>query len=495
MSLFVEPMPAAARRKLVARRCRESAGWRLIHALGSLQLALLLLATIAIACAVATFAESGFSAKVAQTYIYKAPWFILWLGVLCVNLFAVTLTRWPWERKHAGFIVTHYGIIVLLAGAMIGLQTGFEGNVTLRKDAPPVTRVTTNRSIIQVESPRDSAQYIMPFDAELARLSPERPRVFEVPGTELRIVATEFAPSLVRKPGLAPSEKGAPGVVVEMAGSMAPAPARFVLSQAEGGPAEQDFFGLATLRLADKVTEPPRAAEARMVFANYQAVSDPGAARVPVEVRLSSDGSRVSFLRPDGSGAAYRVSEILRRPVAEAGAIIVVEEYWPDFEIRDGRPATASDQPRNPAALVRLSPATPAARQKPVLELTARDGGVDYALLRDGLPVARGRALPGESIATGWADWQARIVAVEERALPMEQTVAEPSPDPRVLPVPGFLARLEGPGGAKGPDRWVESGRVTSLTDGRNVVRIGYGLETRPLPFSIRLVNFEVPRD
>ena len=89
-------MPAAQRRALVAERCRRSAGWRLIHALGSLQLALLLLATIAIACAIATFAESGFSAKVAQAYIYKAPWFILWLGVLCVNLFAVTLTRWPW---------------------------------------------------------------------------------------------------------------------------------------------------------------------------------------------------------------------------------------------------------------------------------------------------------------------------------------------------------------------------------------------------------------
>ena len=38
-------------------------------------------------------------------------------------------------------------------------------------------------------------------------------------------------------------------------------------------------------------------------------------------------------------------------------------------------------------------------------------------------------------------------------------------------------------------------GGITALTEGTRVVRIGYGLETKPLPFSLRLVNFEVPRD
>ena len=41
----------------------------------------------------------------------------------------------------------------------------------------------------------------------------------------------------------------------------------------------------------------------------------------------------------------------------------------------------------------------------------------------------------------------------------------------------------------------MESGQITALTNGSQIVRIGYGLETKPLPFSLRLVNFEVPRD
>ena len=98
---------------MIEERQKKSAVWKLIHLLASLQLALILLATIAIACAAATFYESGFSTKVARTYIYHAPWFLLWLGVLCINLFAVTLSRWPWQKKHAGFIITHYGIITV----------------------------------------------------------------------------------------------------------------------------------------------------------------------------------------------------------------------------------------------------------------------------------------------------------------------------------------------------------------------------------------------
>ncbi|MFM8984230.1 MAG: cytochrome C biogenesis protein ResB, partial [Spartobacteria bacterium] len=104
-------LTAAERRRLVEERKARSAVWRVIHWLGSMQLALILLSTIAAACAIATIAESEFSTKVAQVYIYKAPWFFLWLIVLCVNLLAVTITRWPWAKAHTGFIVTHYGII------------------------------------------------------------------------------------------------------------------------------------------------------------------------------------------------------------------------------------------------------------------------------------------------------------------------------------------------------------------------------------------------
>ncbi len=490
-----KPLTAIERRKMIEERCRRSATWRIIHWLGSLKLALILLATIAIACAVATFTESGFSTKIAQAYIYKAPWFIVWLFVLCVNLFAVTLTRWPWERRHLGFIITHYGIITLLFGAVVGLQTGFEGNVTLRKESPPVTRVTTSRSIIQLESPADTYLYLKPFDADIARPSASSPDIFPVPGTDLKIVADDYAPSLVREPVLVPSDRpgSAPGVILRLSSKMASQDLEVPLHLPSK--AAHDFFGMANIRLEKAMPPGAQAApsETRMVFAKFAPVSDGKAQTSAVTLRLSEDGKKVSIFDKDGYGAAYAREDIMNKPVTEAGATVIVEEYWPDFVMENGRPSTKSQMPNNPALLARISEIPKTTDAKPLLEVVAGESSVSYRLSRSGASYASGEAKVGERFLLGWADWQAEVAAASPLAL-MEEEI-KPGEAATEQATPGFRARLEGPGGVRGPNRWVESGEITSLTDGKNVVKIGYGLETRPLPFTIRLVRFDVPRD
>jgi len=42
---------------------------------------------------------------------------------------------------------------------------------------------------------------------------------------------------------------------------------------------------------------------------------------------------------------------------------------------------------------------------------------------------------------------------------------------------------------------WIASGEVVPLTLDRDLVRLGYGLELKPIPFSIALTDFQVPRD
>ncbi len=488
--------PAVARRRMIEERQKNSVAWRIIHWLGSLQLALILLGTIAIACAAATFAESSFDTKVAQTYIYKAPWFVLWLGVLCINLLAVTITRWPWQKKHAGFIITHYGIITLLIGAIVGLNFGFEGNVTLHKDHPPVTKVTVNRSIIQVESPVDNALYVMPFDASTARLSEKSPRVLEVPGTELGIVADAFSNNLIQENGIRPSETGKPGVLLRLTSARMGQSVDFALVLEGDSPREENFFGLARIVFQPALPAPPKATEAetQVVFGKFAPVVQPGGKSSGVQVFLSEDGRRVTLQAPDRTSATYLRSEIMKTPVSSGNTMVTVEDYWPDFEMRDGRPATKSDQANNPAILVRIRSSGSGGGTRPVLFLAPSDGGVAWQLQRNGAVYDSGTTGAGGTFALGWADWQAEVVEFLPKAA--GTTLTKPGP---VLPkggsgVPGFRARLEAPGEKPGEPRWVESGAITTLTNGKNVVRIGYGLELRPLPFSLRLVNFEVPR-
>jgi len=499
LSMSATVASAPARKQMISERQKRSAVWRVIHLLGSLQLALILLATIAIACAIATFAESNFNTKIAQTYIYKAPWFQLWLTVLCVNLFAVTLTRWPWQKRHIGFVVTHYGIITLLIGAMVGMQTGFEGNVTLRKDAPPINRVTTSRSIIQLESPADSALYLMRFDAEATQPSARRPRTFPVPGTNLKVVADDFSPNLVHEQRFVASEApdAAQSVLLKLSSKMAGQSIDVPLALPGGQTVDRDFFGLARISfrpaLAKASSTPVQ--ETQMVFANYAPISQSHDTPSGVTVRLSEDGSKVTILSAEGTGATYLRSEIMNQPIAEAGSLVVVESYWPDFVMKNSQPTSKSDSPNNPAALIRISKLAGAKDAKPSLDLTPAGDGIAYQLCRGEQIIATGSAKPGDSFALGWADWQAEVIQLFAKA----ELVTEIKPGPR-LPrgdqgIPGFRAHLEAGDGKRGPDRWVESGEITALTDGTRVVRIGYGLETKPLPFSLRLVNFEVPRD
>lgn len=494
-------LTAVQRKNLVRERCARSPVWRIIHWLGSLQLALILLATIAIACAIATFAESGFSTKIAQAYIYKAPWFVVWLIVLCINLFAVTLTRWPWERKHTGFITTHYGIITLLAGAMIGLHSGFEGNVTLRKDAPPVTRVTTNRSIIQVQSPADSYLYLKSFDAEVSRPSESRTRRFPVPGTDLTIIADAYAPALEKVPRLVPSDTpgSASGAHLRLSSPVTGGKIDVPLVLENGQPADHDFFGMATIRIVPRL-EPaatPVTSETRMVFAKFAPVADPTSTTSPVGVRLSEDGSRISIFGPDGNGATYDREDLIGSAISEAGATVVVEKYWPHFAMKDGQPVSLSNEPQNPAILVRIGAAPQATEKGLRMELANEGEAIRYRLLRDGFPTAEGTARPGESFRLGWADWSAELISTSPSSVIAEEIVPVNEPDPlsTEVPLPGFRAHLASPDGNRGPSRWVPSGEITSLTDGKKVVRLGYGLETKPLPFSIRFVSFDVPRD
>lgn len=102
----------------------ESLVRRWVRAAGSARVAVAELLALALACAVATWSESPGGGK--GGVIWDAPWFLFGLGMVGVTLVCTTLARWPWRRKDAGFVVTHYGILLLLIGGLVGYCYGFE---------------------------------------------------------------------------------------------------------------------------------------------------------------------------------------------------------------------------------------------------------------------------------------------------------------------------------------------------------------------------------
>jgi hypothetical protein len=489
---------AQTRRDMIAARQQRSLAWRVIHALGSLKLALLLLGTLAIACAAATFYESRFDTKVAQAYIYKAPWFLFWLGVLCVNLFAVTLTRWPWQRKHTGFIITHYGIILLLVGAMIGSRFGFEGNVHLERGAKPTDRITVNRTLLRIEDPASGRREFVPFDPELARPSDRRPATIPVPGTPWKIVADGFSGNMVRHERLEPDREGRPGVELTFSSKMMGQQHAFSFLLGPGGAEDaRDFFGRARLAwlpgLPDRA--PLEIGETQVVFAKLEPVIQSGGPdRTGITFHLGADGRRLAITLPDGRTAEYNRADIQGRPQRFGDATFTVSDYWPDFTIRNGRPQSATMLPNNPAVLVRLAAPRPAAEgesRQPLLELTPTIDGIAYQLSRGQWRTASGTAKPGETFPLGWADWSATVT----RALPAARLVSTFAPGPaNEEGIPGFRAYLVSADGKPGEAQWLALGEKTALSADDASLSVTFGYELRPVPFTIELVKFEVPR-
>ena len=498
-----------SRNTLIKEQQKNSLFWQVVHLLGSLQLALILLATIALACAIATVTESRWDTQTAQTAIYKAPWFMAWLTILCINLFAVTLTRWPWEKKHAGFIITHYGIIILLVGAMIGMTWGFEGNVTLHRGTP-LTKITTRQSVLQIESPADSYLYLLPYDAAVARPSLQHPTRLSIPGTELQLVIDDWSKHLEQQPFLqATTDSKAPAaLLLRLQSKMLHQEQIVPLTLADTASSTFDFFGLAIVQLLPALPKPHAILhrESQLVAAKFSPVIVTEDQSSGISITLSHDGHLVTITTPEGTSASYSRNDLMHQKLPVGAATVAIKEYWPDFKLVDGKPITLSQQPKNPALRAEIlfsssnvEPLTKKATPWLRMALTPDFKEIQYQLGRNSSIQKSGTLSISSTMPLGWADWECTLLAagphekINYAITPLPKT-AETNSDRSSAP-PGFHAYLINQKHQQGAEKWILSGAVTPLLIDQQMVRIAYGLELRSVPFSIELLHFEVPRD
>jgi len=116
--------------------------------LGSINLAVPVLVFVAAALAWGTWLESAHDVKVARATVYGSWWFIGLMALVCVSLVFAVVTRYPWKRKHVGFMTVHAGLIVLIVGGFWSLFGRVEGQLPL--DAGTQSNILTT-DVEQVE--------------------------------------------------------------------------------------------------------------------------------------------------------------------------------------------------------------------------------------------------------------------------------------------------------------------------------------------------------
>jgi hypothetical protein len=513
-------MTPAEHRKFIQERARRSEGWRWLHVFGSLKLAVILLITISLACAVATFMESSLSFKVAKYYIYDAPWFILWIGLLMVNLTCAAVTRWPWQRRHVGFVVTHAGIILLLLGALVGQRWGFEGSITLKKATEPSNTLVIDEPVLLVESPESGVLYEASLPVAVRRPTPERPRLMNVPHSNTQVFIDDYAENLTVRAQVEadPTQTGAAGVELVLGSAAMGQSMTVPLALAPVEARNYDMFGRARLELlevlppAPKPTKTSRTLEYRethMVFARmpdtpvtHNTLGRPSGHRFLLE---SAKGSfQLRMIRPDGSEEIRPLAAVLDKPFTDmdTGTIVHLTNYWPDLRMLDGRPVSASEQPNNPAVLITIAGRLEdAAASPPLLRMAPRkDGALAYQLMKGNNLTGQGVVRPGESFLTGWADWSVTLKTLHphSRIRTVAERAAEPVPTQggdESQTITGIRAALRDASGRTAEPLWIPSGTSRVLELDGSAIRVGFGLKTHRLDFLVSLEDFQVPRD
>jgi hypothetical protein len=175
--------------------------------LASIELAVVLMAVLAMVCTAATIHESRFGTPSAQRVFYGTPWFAALLLLLAGNVLLSMLRRWPWKVDHAGFVLAHVGILALLAGSLITGRFGLDGTVSLVEGGAPAAQVQLPRRALDVTLP-DGRRAAVAIDETTQWWGEERHPL----GGGLDLVVTRREPHVAVHEHLAAAPSGPPAL-------------------------------------------------------------------------------------------------------------------------------------------------------------------------------------------------------------------------------------------------------------------------------------------
>ena len=120
----------------------------------SLKAAVLTLSILIVLFATGTIYESLYGREAAQEVIYQSIWMSLAIFCLALNITAVMIDRWPWKKRHAGFLMAHIGILIVLTGSLLTRFYGVDGNMRLTIGGKS-QQILTSSSLLAVYSSFD----------------------------------------------------------------------------------------------------------------------------------------------------------------------------------------------------------------------------------------------------------------------------------------------------------------------------------------------------
>lgn len=464
---------------------------RFVRFLGSIRLAVPLLFAIAIILIGATFYESEVGSATVQREIYKSAWFGALMFLLAVNLGISTLSRYPWKGpRKVGFALTHWGLVIIIAGSAAVIHLSTEGMLLVRTDSGPNNQIRVEGDLLEVVAPDRTRQQTDIFIKSDGSVYPKQLAGLSLLGySENAIKTVQFTndgavDNLAVKVQLHSDRMGQ-----TLERWLAVAPLGY--SQMDIGPAHLEIFQANDEAEVQQLLSPPTVGASKL--------------------GELSVGDRTFEVEPS-LGQRLRLN---------ADTTLEITNVWPDFRLGgDGQPTSASNQFRNPAVQLNLTQGELQERWfvfgqaglPPVRSGDRIDVAIEYAPPSDrptdyfrivatpdhqlfyaaaaSQGFKAGELMPGEAVIPGWADFQITLTEKLDHAQVQRQMV------PVTPVVAGTVTTAGAPAlhvaAADGQDIWLPWGEPTDFETAAGQYFAAFSPKLLQLPFYVKLDDFIV---
>lgn len=470
---------------------------------GSIKLAVPLLVSISIILIGATFYESEVGSTVVQQEIYKSPWFGALMFLLAFNLGISTLLRYPWRgARKIGFAITHWGLVVIIAGSAAVIHLSVEGMLLARTDAGPVSTLRVEGDLVEVAASGQTGAS-QPSQASLFIKSDGT----VVPNHVGDVALLRYSDNTIK------SVRFEEGATVDN-----PA-VRLRLNSARMGQTLERWLAVAPAAY-DQIDVGPATLQI------VQADSPQSLKTLLSETeRVSTDPWGSLDINWSGQHQSIDVASSQLKSIPFSAGQVKVLGFWPDFRLDSNRqPETASQQLRNPAVQLELTDGVSQERwfvfgneafepirsqivgdpisadiqyevaTSPAPEAFFRvvidpDGNLYYAA-QSSKSFKSGSLTMGESVVPGWADFAITLVDYIPHAVVKREIVPLPDTSTAEQGEPALQVSVAGE-----PPVWVPWGEPTTLETAAGNWYVAFSPKLLQLPFALKLNDFIVERN
>lgn len=502
--------------------------WRKIFDfLASLKLAVIVILGVAIVLALATIIESKYDTKTAQHLVYNSAFFMVILGLMGVNVMFAAIKRYPWKKHQIGFVMTHAGITVILAGAFISYLWGVDGSMALA-EGDASNMIALDKQVIFVETSKmqngnasnennnNSVSDKMIFPAEFRWRSPEPGHEFvkNISGNMKLMVDKYIHRALAQDVTTNIGEKDNPAIKIAITSSKGYAE-EWVFSDEhdkntkELGLLKIRFYRAKTVESLKQFLFPDKAdsssnagklylqfplgEESLVVDGNIgKTVSLTG---LPYTVTIKRylpyavvDGKE---LKSKSNDPVNPCVELLVSWIGKGGSKEeekhIVFARFPEFQTLFGRSNISS------GLKVRYEFASaPSKDDRELIFVLDAKGKIHYRIWGGKNDGQSGEVKTGDYVNTGWVDMSFAVKEFYQKALSKVEYVGAAKRKNMELP-PAIHVVLDGAKEKLG--FWLMQGESQDVQLNGQVVKVAYGNATVSLPFSVQLEKFTIGRD